>query len=1264
MKNFFFRTFFLVLGGVLLSLSVLAQTPSAPVFRKYAFADASIVYGVSSNGCWALAKSGGSSYGESTPKLIEVKTNAVSEILSSEYEGVACDVTDVTDDGEIVVGSINEVPAYWRKTPLQSGAFAGKEWIELDVLANWTGGVVTAVTPDGKYGVGYLTGFYGTHEDDEIEASYEFDIAPCLWDLATGKIIETPGLPTRDMTHVDQHQNAFVDISPDGRYILGRMDFSYVSPPALFSYVYDRETSTYEAIGFVEHPIDDWTPKADGLLFVEYPTMSASGEWVTGTAYMSKPVPGSEFGEEYRVAFRYNVLTKAFEVFDGEDDKDVYGVSVDNQGVVYGATPTGNPLRDMYIRHGNYWIGLDQICSQYYGIDYVSKTGFTQTGTPVSVSGDGTVINSMIDPTGESYLLIATEPISNACSKINLLGGCVASPGDGATTAALQRVKFTFSRNIEVLAAKNAAALKDADGNVVRNSLSFTVDSSNPKVLSVGFRTQALEAGKTYTVEIPAGSVCIKGDAANVNEKIVVTYHGRSSAPIAMVEASPADGSELAMIDSETSPIIITFDSNVTLSDTAYAELYREDLALPICRMTVAYKDNQVAIYPSAVQYLYEGHNYRVVLSDSSVVDAGGYCGNREITLNYKGSYIQKIDANGSTIFYDSFDNISNSLYIWMRYEGDHNTPVSAMANMEFDADNQPWNFSIRESDSSYDYCMASHSLYSPAAKSDDWVVTPQLIIPDERCYLSFDAQSYHSSKYDSLSVVIFECEENIGVLTDEVMKRFKAEGKRVLYTRLTPGTAEETLTGDWQHFNISLADYAGKKIYIAFLNDNYNQSAIFVDNVLIERDLVYSIALNSDATVVQQTSADIAGAVTIEANDLTFSSITLRLMDADGNVIETISESGLSLSEGSVYRFDFEKQLPLVVGEENVFAIEVVLDERANTTRSSIKSLSFRPTKRVVLEKMTGTTCQFCPGGILAIEEMKRVAGDQIIPVAIHTYTGDNLSSGLEGYTEYLGLSGAPTGRIDRLPVISGPLWQNNLEEDDDYGLLSYTNKVDHNTWLDLMNLQLAELATVDVSATANVFTKENLVHIPVEVKSAINTSGMSYGLFVTIVEDGLKGTQSNNYYNNIDPLLGDWGKNGIYGQSAVKDFEYEDVARAVIGTSFSGTPNLLPSEMAAGAVYTTNVDCDIPAQVTNWNNAKAVVMLVDNSTGVIVNATVAKFVIDPVGIDGVESDADVVKTEYYGVNGMALSAPQRGVNIVRQTLSDGRVVVRKELR
>lgn len=49
-----------------------------------------------------------------------------------------------------------------------------------------------------------------------------------------------------------------------------------------------------------------------------------------------------------------------------------------------------------------------------------------------------------------------------------------------------------------------------------------------------------------------------------------------------------------------------------------------------------------------------------------------------------------------------------------------------------------------------------------------------------------------------------------------------------------------------------------------------------------------------------------------------------------------------------------------------------------------------------------------------------------------------------------------------------------------------------------------------------------------------------------------------------------------------------------------------------------------------------------------------------DPSGISSV-ANGDIVRSEYFNINGMRTIAPQKGIVIVRQTLSDGNVVVKK---
>lgn len=79
-----------------------------------------------------------------------------------------------------------------------------------------------------------------------------------------------------------------------------------------------------------------------------------------------------------------------------------------------------------------------------------------------------------------------------------------------------------------------------------------------------------------------------------------------------------------------------------------------------------------------------------------------------------------------------------------------------------------------------------------------------------------------------------------------------------------------------------------------------------------------------------------------------------------------------------------------------------------------------------------------------------------------------------------------------------------------------------------------------------------------------------------------------------------------------------------------------------------------------------KASFAIVANKKMVKINATL-HFVSQEDYLTGVAalkpSDGEVVATEYYSVGGARLSSPQRGINIVKSRLADGRTVTRKVL-
>jgi hypothetical protein len=963
-------------------------------------------------------------------------------------------------------------------------------------------------------------------------------------------------------------------------------------------------------------------------------------------------IDGSEFPNEYYAAYSYNVEDGEIKVINqATADAGYMGVAIDNDGVVYGATPVGDPIREFYVRSGNYWFSFEQILTQYFGVDFADVTGYDNTGTPIAVSEDGRRILSMVDPRGSSYVVDLPVSLVEACKHINLLSSYSASPVSGSIFSKVHYVDVTFDRDIQVLGDVKSVVLKDSDGNVCREASQAAVDGTG-KTLNITFRSYTMEDGKTYTITIPAGTLCVDGDAERTNEEIVLTYTGRANEPVAVTTIYPASGTKLPKIDASESPILLTFNAIIALADDAEAYLYRDDQATPVATLNLASSDSRVAVYPSNTQYLYAGSTYKVVVPAGSVTDITGNNGCAEITLTYEGTYERTISQTDGYLFQSDFDDMSTSLATFMLYEGDHNTPQSDLIDYyEFDADNTPWNFSIHDSSTSTDYCAASHSMYTNGGRSDDWMVIPQLYLPDATCQLYFDAQSYRAATQDTLTVIVWASEEVYNVITDEVAQKMKSEGVVVFNERLSPGADIETLEGDWTNYYVSLKDFAGKSVYIAFVNRNEDASMVFVDNVKVVRDMKFSISLKTDAIVVAQTEQAISGTITIESQEDVYTAYSLVLKDGNGQEVDRITAAGVELKKGDKLPFEFEKKLPLTLAEINSFTITVTLGDYSEDVKSTIQNNAFRPTKRVVLEEFTGVTCGNCPLGILAIENLENTVGSQFIPISLHGYTGDPWATAVSGYASYLGFSAAPSGMVQRSGVISSPMYTGG----GDY-LLSGP---DGDTWYDLVMAELEEVALADISAELIADTVKNTYSIPVSVKYPINATDLNLNIFAVVMEDNNTYFQENYFASTTNANLGEFGKGGKYG-STYAILQHNDVVRSVVGLSYAGTGGLLPQEMTAGQEYTATVYTAIPGVVTKLQNTKVAVLLIDANTGALINASVApvSYGDATTGIENITSGT-AAPVEVYSLGGQRV-ATATSFAAAQRSLQPGIYVVR----
>lgn len=1174
---------------------------------------------ISDNGKWGVITLDGDQDGNILPGgsvLVNLETMKETKLTGGKWSGV----NDVTDDGNIVVGTIDGLPGYYNVSKA--------EWVKLKLPTSYVTGYLSAVSADGKYAVGSAS------PADNIY--YQIPIA---YDLTTGDEINLTGLPKLDMTHENQNQMTFDRISGDGKYVLGVMSFSYIMPPSLCTFVYNLENHTYKMVGFTENAYKAWTSKAPNMLFVDACNMSPNGRWVTGQAYMSKPVAGSEFGNEYIASFLYDVENDKFEVYDGQYDADVSGISVTNDGVVLGTTPAVNPYSETMIRRDGYWYSLRTIFEKVYGVDIEAKAHVSVTGKPVAVSGDG-LTTAQLCSQRDTYILKMGESFLDASKRIRILGTPDITPANNSDIAQISSVKLRFDRKVEVSQSNNKILLK-RDGQQYATALNTYIDGNE---LTIVFRTRTLDKGVTYTVEIPEKFVTLLGDKNEGNAPITITYKGRGTGAVEIVSAQPADGSTFSYIDATANPLMFTFDTQVAIADGANFYLYEEDLNEPISNLELLASGNIVIAYPVLSQRLYKDVNYTVKIPAGSVTDVTGIGPNEEYIFHYTGNYVREVQATEKYLFVDDCDN----RYNYMTFEGDHNKPIDDLVYWNFTSE-IPW-VEVRESNETTDMALASHSMYSPAGKSDDWLVIPQIFIPDELCYLQFQSQGYKADTEDHLKVYVYHREDVLNRLTADIVADIRVNGVLVYDKVQDPGASQEGLSGDWTDNNVSLADFAGKSVYIAFVNDNEDQSAVFLDNVRVLHDVTYTIAFSNQESVVNADEMTIKGVITIASEVEHYSSIEMTLVDSEGDVVSKISKTGLDLKEGDKFDFEFAKPLLLDKGVVNNFAIKVKLGNDETTIASSVKNLLFKADKNVVIEEFTGTTCPNCPRGILAIENLERYYKGRIIPIGIHSYTGDRLNSGMDAYAGYLGLNAAPSGRVNRGPVSEPMAVVANDYKFSGMGVIDETGEA-VKTWFDHATEQINTAADADIEFSAQYDKSTGKITVPGKVTFSLGYPNRNVNLFTVILENDIEEFQQNNHYSLTSEALGEWGKGGIYGTANVYPYTQHHVARGVLSTLYSGTPGLIPAKIEAGKSYEFKIESTMPATVSEPNNTAIVVMALDSDTFEFINAGMAK-INDPEGSKGAVGEMAIGDVELFVENGVLYAVAEGEVYVTVHTL------------
>lgn len=482
--------------------------------------------------------------------------------------------------------------------------------------------------------------------------------------------------------------------------------------------------------------------------------------------------------------------------------------------------------------------------------------------------------------------------------------------------------------------------------------------------------------------------------------------------------------------------------------------------------------------------------------------------------------------------------------------------------------------------DENGNHWAVSNSYFTEPAKANDWLITP--VIPDinENSILQWQAFSYNS---------LFP--EQYEIRVSPTGGSNPADFTKILYT--VDQESNEVVTR-----GISLAEFKGNNIRIAFRNIAFDKYLLYIDEIKIEDVLRYDVSIQNleyEKYPLINTASSFSfeikntGAQTINSIDF-----QLKIENKDIFFTKTGLNVGfldqLTISPDSTIKHAKAEKLWI---ELKVLSINGELIQ-GNSRQFAVHFLQNKWKRKMIAEDMTSTHCRWCPKGIFYKDEINASNSGDIISISVHNEDVMTNSEYEDGINDIQEFNNFPDVVINRKYTI------------DPSNLLSTLNNFKNNRF-----------APAKLTNTASKSERQ----IFVETQLTFNTSFIDDDLriIVTLVEDSVVGNgiaydQANIYAGGGLGILG--GFENLPDPIPYTDITYNQVARELL-FGFRGRNDLLDLNYAYGEGANFNFEVNIDSQYV-IENTSIVIMLTDE-TGEILNAE--KINLNIVSTDNVES-------------------------------------------
>lgn len=586
----------------------------------------------------------------------------------------------------------------------------------------------------------------------------------------------------------------------------------------------------------------------------------------------------------------------------------------------------------------------------------------------------------------------------------------------------------------------------------------------------------------------------------------------------------------------------------------------------------------------------------------------------------------------------------------------------------------QPW-WKGKDSNSSDDAFVMSHSAYQGGGTSNDWMISKPITIPTTGYTLKFGAQSYAMRSGDRLS--------NLDVYITETMpSKGNLPTEADLHIDQVPiGKSSDYVEKDFTYYEISLDKYVGKTVYISFLNANTDKDILCIDDVLVQRLDEAELTATAE-TYVLNGEFEVYSTIK-ETNGVDLTGLTLTFDPNTGDAPTVIEGIDLKAGEEKAYTFKAN------VAADKYCNWTVTLSKEGMPSiieSGSTTGLAFIPYHRILLEESTGLWCGNCPIGMYAMENMvhDEDMSKFVVPVAVHISGSGNDFMIDSNYSYLFAVNFAPGIRIAR---DTAPKAFNVAA---DGGVFDKTNPL---SVAYRVCQEQKEVSLIDIALDAKFNVEGNdttSISAEVTITPAMTLPGNRYAIGFSLTENNV-GVDNNAYWCQLNYYSGVNLESGLGGFTSLPEkiynWRYMDVARATYG--YRGHEDIsLPEILNMEQPYTYSVTLDIPD--TYKENEKNGYL--QSPAIVASNLTVVAYVLDKendnaainaiafpmteaashrltiaemaeritAGVEDVAIESTTQEAEYYTLQGVKVANPTPGIYVVRRGAKATKEIVR----